>query len=250
MLRSNDNSFRYQARHCMRDGLGASTCSIALQCSFESDIVEIHTSPSGVAVFLAGSRQHSLELADVTQATVHSADVTIKRSGKTYDIECASSGFSLTAYLQEASSQMYLDASVYIPRSYLNKVRGLMGAFDGKKDNDIVYADGRAWNPGHGLDYVSMVEHESLRDVEASWEVSPADSLFSALGDGVAILQCGRARRTLLGATLDSPEHQVEAQSACLKAGFKEGTIFLRTCIFDYTATGGNIRFAQNALRR
>jgi len=116
---------------------------------------------------------------------------------------------------------------------------GLLGS-----SKSIVDRSGKEWNPGHGLDYLSTVEHPSLLDVQESWIVSSGEALFRlTTADSDAVCN-SFARHKLLSSKMIDPVETSEAADLCKAEGMTG--VYLRTCMFDYIATGDKA-FIKNA---
>jgi len=248
MMKSDDGEFQYQARHCLRDGLGSSTCAVALRCSTDSAVIELYTIGDKLKVIVDGVETTFLK----RSGTLHSRSVTVVRRAADVSVKCDATGFVLKALLREASSTLYFDTSVSMASTMFGKVRGLLGSWDGIKENDVSFANGGVWQPGHGLDYVSGVEHPELAEVEASWLVPSGTSLFT-LDNHKAKAECNiginnQHRHLLSHMENDGPEMFARGYQACIASGIPAESIYIRTCMFDYVASGGNAQFVKNSV--
>lgn len=121
-----------------------------------------------------------------------------------------------------------------LPESRRGKLIGLLGNFDGDKDNELVTRDGRALPaaPAFADLYPSFAD---------SWRIKQADSLFD--------YEPGQNTTSFDDPTF--PENtepigdRVAAEAACRDAGLTE-QVLIQNCIFDIMATGDR-GFAREA---
>jgi len=237
---------QFQARHCLRDGFGSSTCAIAVRCSAGADVFELYTMDTTAVLVLNGIQRK----AHTANVVITAKDITVTRKATSFIIKCESSGFVVTAHMREAESALYLDTAVRLPDSFYAKTRGLMGSWDGDRENDLMTRDGAVWNEGHGLDYVSAIEHPGIEDIERSWLVDGEDNLFTmnrveSKADCSSKSSLHKAAMFSSFADVNDKMHTI-ARRTCETAGLQGA--FLNTCVFDYIASKGSEQFVKNAM--
>jgi len=260
VAKSTDNQLQYHARHCIRgdDGSGGSaTCAVALRCSATAPVFEayligkelrIYTNgvftaiPSGTKFTLA----KSFELLRVPENDM--LDVTCTQ----YSEEGHPP--KLRIYTRYARvGDPYFDAQLFLSTAYYQKMTGLLGTWDSNPNNDVVFPDGKIWNPGHGLDYADAVTYPTLDAVQDSWAVPKGDSLFTLEAEDSQMACPTQSsvfghRRHVMGSRLNGLSWDAAVATArmtCKSLGL-EG-VFLRTCQFDFLSTGDE-QFAANSL--
>jgi len=224
-------------RYCMRDsaGQGSSTCGLALRCSAKDVAVEVYALKAEVLT-VVGGRRAQLNY-------VGASDSFIERTQTGFIMRCEGR-LKVNVHIRESSSALYFDISTQMYPSMFDRVHGLLGTYSSTPA--IVYRSGQEWNPGHGMDYLSAVEHPTLAEVQASWAVQGDEMIFSlSETDSQAVCnQIGsHARRSLLSEQLKS-DRASEGLRLCEAKGLKGN--MLRACAFDYVATA-DISFVENA---
>mmetsp|Transcript_34009 Transcript_34009/g.55095 ORF Transcript_34009/g.55095 Transcript_34009/m.55095 type:complete len:472 (-) Transcript_34009:49-1464(-) len=237
--------FSYQARFCPRGNEAASTCALALLCRGpdESSLLEVYSLGDSIKLMIDGH-----EISIPRKGSFTTKGLSIGRDVDKYTMGCGHL-VKVKVFLRDDMGMNYLDASLEMARdaALSERLVGLLGTLDGKMDNDIVYRDGRVWNAGHGLDYVSAVEQPSLNEVQSSWAVQLSERMFT-LRPKDSNAECRRSdnlRRKLMAAHMDESV-MGEATAEC--RGMNLEGMYLRTCIFDYIATGGSQSFLASSM--
>mmetsp|Transcript_45701 Transcript_45701/g.74548 ORF Transcript_45701/g.74548 Transcript_45701/m.74548 type:complete len:483 (-) Transcript_45701:484-1932(-) len=240
MAESEDKSLMYQSRHCMRGNDASSTCAVALRCEEDADIMELYATGNEAKVFVGGKQWRMPSISEF-----NAQGLSIERSDTVYTLTCAL-GTKLSVLVREAGDVNYLDVEFAAPGDMYGKIAGLMGRWDADKENDISMRDGKIWNHGHGLDYVNAVEHPSLADVEESWRVQPEESLFkmTAKQSGAECTNFGNRKLMNIAQKSGNEDLNTKAMKACSAVGMSG--VWLRTCMFDFIASGGDSRFVIN----
>mmetsp|Transcript_16709 Transcript_16709/g.27647 ORF Transcript_16709/g.27647 Transcript_16709/m.27647 type:complete len:473 (+) Transcript_16709:192-1610(+) len=232
------DGFMYQSRFCLRGNDASSTCAVSVQCDDSSDVVELYTIGDKAKLVVAGK-----EVRLPNAAAYSAVGVLVERENERYDIRC-NSGAELSSAVRNDNSQFYLDSSLRMPSTYIGTTSGLLGSWDGRMENDVAYRDGKLWSEGHGLDYINAVDHPSISDVQASWQVSSLENIFSlSMKDSGAECRERNVRR-LLSMKNDRTIFS-DAEKMCIKYNMKGA--YLQSCIFDYIATGGSEEFIKNS---
>eukprot|EP00276_Gloeochaete_wittrockiana_P002150 CAMPEP_0184677086 /NCGR_PEP_ID=MMETSP0308-20130426/88697_1 /TAXON_ID=38269 /ORGANISM="Gloeochaete witrockiana, Strain SAG 46.84" /LENGTH=362 /DNA_ID=CAMNT_0027124961 /DNA_START=429 /DNA_END=1514 /DNA_ORIENTATION=+ len=256
-----DGSFQYQARHCRRHGMGTTTCAVALRCNRKSPVVEIYTTPTHLKVLIGGTEIQPLGR---QKASIIASDaVRVRRNGNRLSVECLDSEFVLHASVKTASRALYIESAVEVPPAMSGVVRGLLGSLDSRKDNDVTYrGNGQIWHEGHGMDYISEVDHPDLSHVQNSWLVLPRQRLFtydehSSGARCLAHIKSSQVsvhkksvhtfKESALRGTAKGMQW-FRAHTACAKLGLPRTSIFMPTCQFDYVSTNGDMELVQNSM--
>mmetsp|Transcript_27659 Transcript_27659/g.44968 ORF Transcript_27659/g.44968 Transcript_27659/m.44968 type:complete len:477 (+) Transcript_27659:193-1623(+) len=228
----------YQSRFCRRGNDASSTCAVAVQCTSEADTAEVYTLGLRSLLLVAG---RAIRLP--RHSVYNAAAVTIEHDNEQFDLRC-DSGAVVSLFVRTDADQNYVDASLHLSPAYKGQTDGLLGIWDGKAENDVAFRNGRGWSDGHGLDYISAIDHPSIADVQSSWLVTPEEDLFS-LTAKQSEAECGARslRRILLGLKEDGVT-KADAEKACTGLGMQG--VYLQTCMFDYVATGGSTKFISN----
>eukprot|EP00276_Gloeochaete_wittrockiana_P001588 CAMPEP_0184676698 /NCGR_PEP_ID=MMETSP0308-20130426/88486_1 /TAXON_ID=38269 /ORGANISM="Gloeochaete witrockiana, Strain SAG 46.84" /LENGTH=395 /DNA_ID=CAMNT_0027124547 /DNA_START=483 /DNA_END=1670 /DNA_ORIENTATION=- len=227
LLHDAPSGFNLQARYCMRGGDASSTCAVALRCPYDNSVFEVYALPTSVKARLSNE-----DLVLKGEQSWTSGALTLDRKTGSFVATC-SSGVSIEVTLREASAGLYFDLSISGVRS--RTAAGLLGSFGSNMDEGIVYRNGNTWNAGHGLDYVSAVDHPELHNVQDSWNVLPHENLFSLTSVQSSSTCHTSQRRTLMQAALADDNVAATAEEACRASGLSGVT--LRLCIFDFAAS-------------
>mmetsp|Transcript_41785 Transcript_41785/g.67788 ORF Transcript_41785/g.67788 Transcript_41785/m.67788 type:complete len:480 (+) Transcript_41785:114-1553(+) len=242
MAESQDKSFQYQSRHCLRGYDASSTCAIAVKCSVDMPAVEIYSSGTEEKVYVGAT---FVVLPTISEYNA-GGGVRIKRDQSLYTVTCASR-FKLVVSVRGSSrEENYLDVELGVPWTLFGKLTGLLGTWDSNPENDILYRGGIIWPSGQGLDYVSAVENPSLSNVQNSWKVTADENLFTLTPNQSGALCDAVLTRRLLGENnfaLDN-ELRTDALKACSDMGMS--AVWLKTCIFDFIATRGDLEVLRN----
>jgi len=259
---TSDSSFMYQARTCLRGSVAASVCAVALRCDSSASVVEIYatsakrsSSSSSSSSFTASISSSSsftsstfavyvdkskLSALSSSTYTAKGSTLTVKPGQVT--IQC-DSGVEMETFARESSDgATYMDVLTSLPNSLKGLVKGLAGTNNDRKNDDIIFRNGNIWTEGHGLEYVSGVEHSSLKRVYTSWVPSSSENLFhQSFKESGATCVAPMSSR-LLG-MLSGPSTN-SATDVCKEMGMA-GT-WLTNCIFDYIRSAGDVKFVQN----
>eukprot|EP00276_Gloeochaete_wittrockiana_P003592 CAMPEP_0184661148 /NCGR_PEP_ID=MMETSP0308-20130426/37131_1 /TAXON_ID=38269 /ORGANISM="Gloeochaete witrockiana, Strain SAG 46.84" /LENGTH=697 /DNA_ID=CAMNT_0027102247 /DNA_START=322 /DNA_END=2415 /DNA_ORIENTATION=+ len=240
LIQDDDSGLMLQGRHCLRGGEGSSTCGIALRCSHSADVAELYTLDTVQIVRIGGKD------VPISQRKATALGVIMKHTDSYFSLHClnpskAVLGLNVQVYVRESSTSLYFDVSVggTVPSS----ARGLLGIQTSKPDESIVFRSGEVWNGGHGLDYISAIDHPTILDVQESWQVQSGESLFY-LGPEQTQASCRMHRMRSLLSLKANDESTLEATELCRREGLTG--VRLRTCVFDFVATNDKA-FVKNA---
>mmetsp|Transcript_35665 Transcript_35665/g.57717 ORF Transcript_35665/g.57717 Transcript_35665/m.57717 type:complete len:473 (+) Transcript_35665:233-1651(+) len=233
-------SFMYQSRFCLRGNDASSTCAVSLQCDSGMDVAELYTIGTKTMLMIGGKEVKIPPMGSFT-----ASGLSVERDDDRYDFKCVS-GVELSSVIRSDNSQNYLDSSLRLPPTFIGATSGLLGSWDGRPENDIMYRDGRIWAEGHSMDYVSAVDHPSVSDVQASWSVLPSENLFS-LSMRQSGAECRNRNMRRLLSLRDDDVIKRDAMIACQGLGMTG--VYMHTCVFDYIATGGSMKFIRNSAK-
>mmetsp|Transcript_43459 Transcript_43459/g.70512 ORF Transcript_43459/g.70512 Transcript_43459/m.70512 type:complete len:500 (+) Transcript_43459:197-1696(+) len=231
---------QYHGRFCARGNEASSTCAVGYLSSMETNISKAEVYAMGKAFKLLVDGKGILLPAQAMYTSRNG--LTIERNGQVYEFLCPT-GTRTEVFLQTENGFNYLDLSLTLSSIISSgNLVGLLGSHDGDVDNEISYRDGRPWHLGHGLSYVTAVDQPSLNDVQQSWAVQQDETIFtlSPLQSQAQCAQKHNSARKLLVMQKDTAA-VLEATKACELRNLQG--LYLKTCIFDYLATGGSVSF-------
>jgi len=169
------SDFMWQARFCMRGTDAASvTCATALKCSNGADTVEVYALKKEVHIYIGGKR-----VLDDGKQQYKGVGMEWHVKENAFLFKCNEGSAIFVKVNSGAKGVKYLDVNAKLAERLFKNVNGLLGQWNLEVEDDVSFSDGTIWNPHHGLDYVSGVEHPSIADVQSSWLVQSDQSLFS-----------------------------------------------------------------------
>eukprot|EP00276_Gloeochaete_wittrockiana_P019840 CAMPEP_0184348790 /NCGR_PEP_ID=MMETSP1089-20130417/30441_1 /TAXON_ID=38269 ORGANISM="Gloeochaete wittrockiana, Strain SAG46.84" /NCGR_SAMPLE_ID=MMETSP1089 /ASSEMBLY_ACC=CAM_ASM_000445 /LENGTH=329 /DNA_ID=CAMNT_0026680707 /DNA_START=160 /DNA_END=1149 /DNA_ORIENTATION=- len=240
MLEARSIGLRYQNRfHSPVESPASWTTAASLQCSAGAEVLEVYAMANvkqDANIMIDKQPMKWLEVGDQYSGT--SVQVQRTQGGK-YVFACLNDALRLKISIHRHQEEYgWMDVLVYPGAQLHSQAVGLLGSYDNNHDNDVAFSHGevvKLSDKDKAEKYVSAVDNGAIREVEESWRVSSANSLFSEVHP-MSQSKLGSNRRVLSLPALADPVRMERARKLCMEGGLLGA--FLHTCAYDLSVTG------------
>ncbi|GAB3998695.1 hypothetical protein GCM10028807_47070 [Spirosoma daeguense] len=223
-LKSTSDNFEVQVRQESVNNSETATMNTAVAIQTGTDVVCVTVKPDRLFI-----NNQSKDLTTLTSLTLAGGAAISKTKDSGYDVLNVRHKNGDLVKVRFHGSYL-LDYSLYLSDSRKDKVFGLMGNYDGNKDNDVQVRNGKVLSGQASLKFEEM--YPTFAD---SWRITQANSLFY-YDAGKNIDTYTKKDFPKEPVTLTS-DQKSKAEAICRAAGVTSEP-FLSGCIMDVALTG------------